>query len=218
MKQCVSRAILGVLLAGSTVLGTASVSAYETGDIILRAGAAGVFPTGDSENITPLDPGAKVEVDDTWSLGLTGTYMVTNKLGIGLLAAWPFKHDIDASGTISDLGTVGETRQLPPTLTLQYFFGTRSNVHPYVGAGINYTYFFSEDTEGALSGLELELDDSWGLALEAGVDYELDNNWLISGQLWYIDIDTEATIETIPGSYDVEIDPWVFMLGIGKKF
>ena len=93
--------------------------------------------------------------------------------------------------------------------------------HPYVGAGVNYTTFFDEDTKGAFAaatpGLDLELDDSWGLALEAGVDYELENNWLLSAQLWYVDIDTEAKVDTVP-SFDVDIDPWVFMVGVGKKF
>ncbi len=147
-----------------------------------------------------LAPGAKVEADDGWSLGLTGTYMVGNNLGVGLLAAWPFTHDVDATGTLPAQGfpgTVAEIKHLPPTLTLQYHFNTGSMWHPYVGAGINYTTFFSEDTKGALKNAgfrDIELDDSWGLAVEAGVDYELENNWLVSAQLWYVDIDTEANV------------------------
>lgn len=218
MNQRLKHTLLTSLLASSATLGMSNALAYQAGDLILRAGVAWVSPTGDSEEITGLTAGAKVEADDAVSLGLTGTYMLGNNLGVGLLAAWPFEHDVDAKGSISGLGTVAETKQLPPTLTLQYHFDTGSMLHPYVGAGLNYTNFFSEDTKGALAGLDLELDDSWGLALEAGVDYELNNNWLVSAQLWYVDIETEAKIQTVPGSYDVDIDPWVFMVGVGKKF
>jgi outer membrane protein len=205
------------VVAGGMLLTSLPVSAYEAGDIVLRAGVAGVLPTGQSEKITAIAPGARVEADDAWSLGLTGTYMFTDNIGVGVLAAWPFEHDIDAKGSISSLNKVGETKHLPPTVTLQYHFETGTKFHPYVGAGINYTYFFDEDTSGALSGLDLNLSHSWGLAGEVGLDYDLGNDWLISGQVWYINIDTEARLEGV-GTFDVEIDPWVVMLGVGKKF
>jgi outer membrane protein len=210
MKTRFTATLLATLLA-------TSAQAYQAGDIILRAGAAGVLPTGESDDIAGLPAGAKVEADDAWSLGLTGTWMATNNIGIGLLAAWPFDHDIEAKGTISSLDTVGETKHLPPTVTLQYHFDTGSKLHPYVGAGINYTYFFDEDTKGALSGASLDIDDSWGLAGELGVDYELQNDWLVSGQVWYIDISTEASVTGLP-KFDVDIDPWVVMFSVGKKF
>ena len=204
--------VVGIMLSISL-----PASAYEAGDLVLRAGAAGVLPTGESETISEIAPGAKVEADDDWSLGLTGTYMVTDNIGVGLLAAWPFEHDIDAKGSISSLDKVGETKHLPPTVTLQYHFETESSFHPFIGVGVNYTYFFDEETSGALNGLDLDLDDSWGLAGEIGLDYDVGNDWLISGQVWYIDIDTEADLEGV-GKFDVDIDPWVVMLGVGKKF
>lgn len=193
------------------------VLAYQAGDMILRAGAAGVYPNTDSDEITAVASGAEVEVDSAWSLGITFTYMLSDKLGVGVLAAYPFEHDIKGDGSISSLDTIGSTKHLPPTVTLQWHFPTGSALQPYIGAGVNYTVFFDEDTEGALKGVDLELDDSWGLAGEAGVDYLLDNDWLISGQIWYLDINTEAKLSGI-GKYDVEIDPWVYMLSVGKKF
>ena len=83
-----------------------------------------------------------------------------------------------------------------------------------------YTNFFSEDTKGALAGHSISLDDSWGLGLEAGVDIDINNDWFVSGQVWYLDIDTEASLSgpTFNTNFDVEIDPWIVMLGIGTKF
>ncbi len=100
----------------------------------MRVGAAGVLPDGDGGVVPAAAPG-RVEADDAWSLGLTGTYMATNNIGVGLLAAWPFEHDIEGAGSLASAGTVADTKHLPPTLTLQYHFDTGSNIHPYIRCG-----------------------------------------------------------------------------------
>ena len=68
----------------------------------------------------------------------------------------------------------------------------------------------------------MDLDGSWGWALEAGLDYELDNNWLIGAQVFYISIETEADVEAgntkVLSNLDVEINPWVYMISVGRKF
>ena len=224
MDKRITGAVLSTLLTSCALLGASAAAAWEAGDIIFRAGAAGVLPDSDSDKLGLVGANDQVEAQDAWSLGLTLTYMATNNIGVGVLAAWPFEHDIDGKGTISALGTVAETKHLPPTVTVQYHFDTGTNFRPYVGAGINYTYFFDEDTSGpALPGAgftDLELDDSVGFAVDAGLDYELDNNWVLSGQVWYADIKTEATLKGTAGTakFDVDIDPWIVMVGIGKKF
>jgi outer membrane protein len=214
MKLTLGKALTLAVLASSSLLMVATASAYQAGDWIVRAGAAGVYPTGDGK-IKEI-PGSKVEADSAWSFGINGTYMATNNIGIELLGAWPFKHDIDCKGSISSLGTCATTKQLPPTLTVQYHFDTGSKFHPYVGAGVNYTYFFDEKTKG-LNSADIDLDSSWGLAGEVGLDYDLGNDWMIGGQIYYMDIDTKAKIEGFQ-KFDVDIDPWVYMISVGKKF
>jgi len=216
------------ILLSSVVVSMMSGSAiaYEAGDIIVRAGIANTNPNASSSEVrlggTAL-PGSSVDVDDSTQLGLTATYMLGDSLGIGLLASTPFKHDISAQGIgVSDVGSV---KHLPPTLTLQYFpLDGDSKFQPYVGAGLNFTTFFSEKTSGelnaALGQSTISLDDSFGLALEAGIDYSLNDNWLINAAVWRLDLDTDAVIDSPAGqvTVDVEIDPWVYMLGIGYKF
>ena len=213
------KTMTGLLAAAVTtgLLGMSSAYAYEKGDFIARAGAAGVYPNDESENIEGL---GKVEADDAWSLGLTFGYMVTDNIGVGLLGAYPFEHDIDgSSGALDDLGTVAETKHLPPTLTLQYHFDlANKHVHPFLGAGVNYTYFFDEETKGALDGTNIDIDDSWGWALEAGLDYEVADNWLVGAQVFYINIETQAKLSAFGKKYDVDINPWVFMISAGRKF
>ena len=210
------QALVSMAIAASLGLASGSVLAVQ-GDILVRAGIAHVAPDADSDPVPGFGAAAKVDVDSASSLGLTLAYMATDNIGVGLLAAWPFKHDIEGAGSIAGAGKVAETKHLPPTVTLQWHFAPQSNVRPFLGAGVNYTNFFSEETTGALAGTSLKLDDSWGLAAEAGVDVDINDRWFVSGQVWYLDIDTTATVNGV-ASFDVDIDPWVFMIGLGTKF
>ncbi|MEH6528778.1 MAG: OmpW family outer membrane protein [Porticoccus sp.] len=229
-KKALSLAI-STVLAGSLLLGAASVTAYEAGDFIVRAGAANVDPNDDSDalelNGTAL-AGTEAEVDDDTQLGLTFTYMLTNHIGVGLLAATPFEHDLKADMGGGVKYDAGSAKQLPPTVTLQYFpMDGASKFQPYVGVGVNYTKFFDEDVDSelenalGLDGGDLELDDSWGWAAQAGFDYAIDEHWLLNASVWYIDLQTDAKFkfdQPVVVEADVDVDPWVYMIGIGYKF
>ncbi|MDZ7622711.1 MAG: OmpW family outer membrane protein [Candidatus Competibacteraceae bacterium] len=208
MAMTIAKNALAAALAGGLLLGTAQ--AYEAGDWLLRGGIYGVFPK--SDNLT-LGPGAKLDVDDGYSFGFNVTYMATPNIGIELLAAWPFSHDISLSGA----GTVGETKQLPPTLSVQYHFMPTSNIRPYAGLGLNYTIFFDEEAKGALAGSNLSLDNSWGVAVQLGIDIDVAPNWFVNADLRYIDIESDAKLDGV-GIGAVEIDPVVFGLNIGTRF
>jgi outer membrane protein len=140
--------------------------------------------------------------------------MFTDNLGLDILGATPFTHDITLNGT-----KVGDTQHLPPTVGIQYHFTPKSNVRPYVGAGINYTTFFSESTTGPLAGADLSLDDSWGLAAQVGVDVDINKDWFFNADLRYMNIETTATLSgAVNGTVDVQINPWVYSLGVGTRF
>ena len=202
-KTAVSTLIGAVVLAASS-----AASAYEAGDIIVRAGVASVQPTETMEAGSTLDT-LNGGLGNNEQLGITASYMLTDKLGLELLAATPFKHDITANGT-----KIGDTKHLPPTLSLQYYpMDTQSALQPYVGVGVNYTTFFSE--ESTLG--DLKLDDSWGLAAQAGVDYAVSDNVVLNAAVWYIDIDSDASLNGADIG-TVEIDPWVYMVGVGYKY
>lgn len=198
--------LVSTLLATSiAVLGSTQVMAYEAGDIMVKAGVIHVAPKDDN-----LKLGAStVQVKDDTQLGLTATYMVTPQVGIEVLAATPFKHSIELDGN-----KIGTTKHLPPTVSVQYYpMASGSAIQPYVGAGLNMTLFFNE--EDAVKGNALgPLGDSFGLSVSAGANYHIDDNLLANVGIWYIDIDTklDGLDET------VEIDPLVFMAGVGYKF
>ena len=227
-NQKINSLVAGSLLATGLACGAGSALAYEAGDIILRAGVASVQPDEDS-TAPKLDgvalAGTSAGVDNNEQLGLTGTYMLTSNIGVGLLAATPFEHDIKANGLAGGIDA-GSAKHLPPTFTLQYFpMDSASAFQPYLGIGVNYTVFFSEDVDSDLEAIlgrgDLEIDDSIGLAAQVGFDYAIDEHWLLNASVWYIDIDTDAEFKFDSGSRvksDVDIDPWVYMLGVGYKF
>lgn len=192
-----------------------NAQAASAGDWILRIGVSNVSPNDSSGDLSGA-PGGQVTVDGDTQPSVTVTYMLSDQVGIELLASLPFTHDISGAGNLSGAGKVGETDQLPPTLSVQYYFSPQTSTRPYVGASLNYTTFFSESTTGALAGTSLKLDDSFGLAVQAGVDVDINKDWFFNADVRYIKINTTAT--TALGTADVDIDPWVFTLGIGTTF
>lgn len=234
---------LGVLAIG--IMAATSAQAYQAGDIIVRAGAVTVDPNESSDAValagTSLsDENWKVGVDSDTQLGLSGTWMMTDHVGLSLLAATPFQHDLYGAGSLPNAADLGSTKHLPPTLTLQYYpLNDSYSIQPYVGVGVNYTIFFEEKTSdtltgavdnylggGVVSSTDMDLDDSVGLAAEIGVDIRLDDHFGINAGIWWADIDTTADIHAYDAAgnklgtakVDVEIDPMVYMLGFTYNF
>ena len=194
-------------------LGAAAVPAFaqSAGDWTLGVGVHAVDPKSDNGRLAggTLDVNVDTDVKPT----LTFEYFVRDNLGVEVIAAWPFEHDVSIAG----LGTVGSTKQLPPTVSLQYHFNSKGKVSPFLGAGVNYTAFFSEDTRGALEGQNLKLDDSWGLAAHAGIDFAVGQRSAIRVDARWIDIDTDVTLDgTKIGT--VNIDPIVYGAAYVMKF
>jgi len=226
LNKSITQVAASVLLA---TLSSAPVLANQAGDIIVRAGITHVAPASNDSaiyaNSAPL--GATASVEDDSQLGLNFVYFYSDKVAVELLAATPFSHDISISdGT--DAANLGSTKHLPPTLSVLYYPNEPSSKwQPYLGAGINYTVFFDDkfnpaQTDSALNLENLNLKNSWGLSAQLGLDYHLEDNWLVNASVRYIDIDTTATFTavngTVPGKVDVEIDPWVYTLSLGYKF
>ncbi len=201
--------------------------AHQAGELILRAGATSVDPHEDSSNLAIAGTkaaGSKATLDSDTQLGLTAAYMLTDHVAVELLAATPFQHSVGVKGLGALDGKLADIKQLPPTISLQYYpLDPKSQVQPYVGAGLNYTLFFDEELTSARKSQgfnNLELDDSMGLALQAGVDLMLTDKLLLNAAVWYVDIDTMATtyLGDTQVKVDVDVDPWVYMVGLGYKF
>jgi len=231
-----NKSLLSVALV-SLALAAPLAHAHEAGDIILRAGAITVNPKDDSSSVKvdqgPLagaNLGGKATLNSDTQLGLNFAYMITNNWGIELLAATPFEHDVKLKGTALGAanGKLGSLKHLPPTLSVVYYpLDGKSAFQPYVGAGINYTWIYDEhvSSQAQANGFSnFKASNSWGMAFQVGADYMITDNIMLNAQLRYIDIDTRATVENdavAPGTrarVNVDVDPFIYMVGLGYKF
>ena len=228
-------------LLGASLFALALVApvahAHEAGDILVRAGAITVNPKADSGTVKvdqgPLagaNLGGKATMSSDTQLGLNFAYMLTNHVGIELLAATPFEHDVKLKNT--DLGPangkLGTLKHLPPTLSVVYYpLDSKSVFQPYVGAGINYTWIYDEHVGSRASEAGFDnfrAKNSWGLAWQVGADYMLTDKLMVNAQVRYIDINTTAYVDNVAvgsgtrAKVNVDVDPMVYMVGLGYKF
>ncbi|WP_312934698.1 OmpW family outer membrane protein [Pseudomonas sp.] len=226
-----NKSLLGASLV-ALALAAPVANAYQAGDFILRSGAITTAPNEDSGELK-LDgakvSGTKATLTTDTQLGLAFAYMLTEHVGIELLAATPFKHTVGVKGLGGGLdGKLADIKQLPPTLSLQYYpMEASSKFQPYAGIGVNYTLFFDEELSSSRKQQgfsNMKLQDSVGLAGQLGMDYMITDNLLFNAAVWYVDINTKATIDGPSAlgvgktKVNVEVDPWVYMVGLGYKF
>lgn len=203
---------LPALLLLATAIGmSAPADARTRGDWTVGVGLHNVAPQSDNGSLdaTALGLGQlpPTEVGNSVRPTITFEYFVADNLGIEVLAALPFEHDIAIRG----VGKVGSTKHLPPVVSLQYHFANSSRVTPFVGLGVNYTRFFDEDTTGALAGTRLQLDDSWGLAARVGVDFALSERSALRLDARWADISSDVSVNGVDIG-KAEIDPLVYGL------
>ena len=232
-KSWLTASLLSLAVATPIAAQAADIRGHQAGDFLVRGGIATVAPDDSSSDLKfdgAKARGTKATVDSDTQLGLTFAYLLTDKIGIELVAATQFKHQVDVKGLGGGLdGKLADIKQLPPTVLLQYYpmGGTNSAFQPYGGLGVNYTTFFDEDLTGARKDQgfsNLKLQDSWGLAAELGMDYMLNEHAFVNAAVWYMDIDTKASVDGPSAlgiqktKVDVDVDPWVYMVGFGYRF
>ena len=211
-----------VAALGLSAVATPAIS-YEAGDLIVRGRIINIDPQDDSGKVSVngVKTNSGVSVNSDTMPEIDFTYMIDKNWGVELILAYTDHGISTTSGALSGLGNIIDAKVLPPTLTLQYHFAADSNIRPYVGAGINYTHFFDEKLTGSVKGLsdDIDLQDSWGLAAQAGVDIDINDTWFVNLDVKYIDIDTTAHItDGADIRVNAEVDPIVWGIGIGRVF
>ena len=185
--------------------------AHSEGDVFARAGLGMVIPNESSND--PNNVG-ELELTDETNLAGTVTYMFSDNIGFEVLLGLPFTHEISTSA----LGTAAEVSHLPLSVAAQYYFGEAdSKIRPYVGGGFNYTTFLDEEGKGVLANATVTVDNSFGLAFQAGVDFEVTEQIFINLSAWYLDIETTVHATGI-NDIDATVDPWAIMLAAGYTF
>jgi outer membrane protein len=217
---------LATLLAGAALLaaGTAAAQVPE-GNWLVRGRVINIAPN-ESNDATGggLIGSDSIKVDNRWAPEVDITYFFTRNIALELVLTYPQKHDVEWTGsalTTPPGGTlpIGSIKQLPPSLLAQYHFPLAGGWKPYVGAGI--TYFRITDNDLNVNGAQI-LDirrSNWGFALQGGLDYALTKNWYLNLDVKYVWVDTKVTDNAGLGiSTTLDVDPWVYGVGVGYRF
>lgn len=213
------KAIAIAVTASACILTPVQSYAAEAGDWLVRGRIINVNPNDDSSAVSGI-AGSGVSVDTDTTVELDFTYFVDQNWALELILATT-THHVSGEGSIAGLGEIADAGVLPPTLTLQYHTDLNEKVSAYAGLGVNYTLFYSEDGKGPFEGADVDMDSSFGLSAQVGLDYDLNDDWFFNVDLKYVQLDTTAEIRPGDGSVlsvDVDIDPWIFGIGIGTKF
>lgn len=151
-----------------------------------------------------------LDVDGQWAPELDFTYFITKNIAAELILATT-KHTVTLNGA-----SLGDVSVLPPTLLLQWHFTDLGAWKPYVGGGLNVTWFY--DVNLNAGPVKLTTDGtSVGGALQAGLDYEIAKNWYLNLDVKYIWMSTD--VYAAGGTLtNLKIDPWVYGIGVGYRF
>jgi len=208
--------------------------AQEKNEWDIRLRAIGVIP---EESATIGVIGGDININNAYVPELDITYFLAKNFSAELILGTS-KHDIKTKGP--DLSAVGGASSadvnlgsvwlLPPTLTLQYHIPTGTAFKPYVGAGLNYTIFYSANKGPVVEGISYE--DRFAFAAQAGIDYDISKKVFLNIDLKKLLLSTTATVDVAnltpadsPGlapvlrniNADTKINPWIIGVGVGYR-
>jgi outer membrane protein len=213
-------AVAVMTLASGAATGAMAQSANDwqvarKGDWIVTGRITDVSSSADDSIFTAagVDTGLAVDVEHDIMPTLGFTYFLSDNISVEAILGTT-QHQIRAQGPGTDVA-VHETWVLPPVVTLQYRPMPEARVSPYVGAGINYMLFYNGDDQ---NGFTVDLENGFGYALQAGADVAVSGPWTINVDVKKVWFETEATINGGALTSDVNLDPWVVSVGVGRKF
>jgi outer membrane protein len=205
-------ACFGALLSSRTAIHAEEAESALKG-LLIRGRAIAVVP---QEGASISTIGGDVELSNSYVPELDFSWFFNKNIAVEAIAAIS-PHDAKAKNTT--LGTVdlGSVWLLPPTVLLQYHHPFQNGFKPYVGAGVNYTFFLNEDAPGGTV-TKIEYDNTFGWALQFGADYMLTDHWLLNVDVKKLFLSTNASINSGAIHADIDIDPWIVGVGLGYRF
>ena len=223
MKKIIAGLVLSLMLVGTITAQEKSKEDFKKWQMRFR-----VVSVSPNESATIGTIGGDVAINNKFIPELDFTYFLTENFSLELILGTS-KHNVNTiasdltavAGPASANVDLGSVWLLPPTLTAQYHFNFES-FRPYVGAGINYTMFYSVNAGNTIK--DVSYDNALGFAFQGGLDYDLNEKWFLNVDAKYILLNTDVTVDAsnlaaglnIPAK--VDINPLLVGVGIGMRF
>ena len=186
---------------------------------ILRPWIGGV-QTSDDEVLQSFDNDferRRVDLGSGSAFGIEAEYQFKDwfGLGLGILSAEPdagYQLDLGELWAMDEDGLEMSSFYAGPLFHLT----PRSRVDLFVGPFVAFTDF--DDLEFSALGInrEIDFDSEFGFGLKLGLDipFRPDGNWGLHLGTIYLD----ATAETDPPDFELDVDPWLFNVGLSYRF
>jgi outer membrane protein len=214
LSAAVAVSCLAVLPLAGAVSAQEPVRGKQAGDIVLGLGVIGVLP----ESGGRVDAiGGRPRASDSAAPQLDLTWFATPNLSLNLIAATT-RHDLHVGGSALGDVDLGRVWALPPTLTVQFHPFPRARVSPYVGAGINYTVFYSEGGSRTPPVTKVDVKNDWGWALNAGFDVEVAPRWSVNLDVKKLFLRPDVAVNGGAIGARADLDPWIVGAGIRYRF
>ena len=225
-----------IALACAALVAASGAFAQKAGDNIISAGVASINPDAQLGKMTSTSPtfqgaltGATANIGSATTLSLGWLHMYSDNIGAEFTIGIPPKLTVDlntpATGATHPGASTAKT--LTPTAIAKYFFNTPADkVRPYLGLGITHVSFQSitintaDATVNAMAGTSASLSSSWAPVYNAGMIYNIDDKWSVSGSVSYMPIRTTATFvgSGATTSGDLKLNPTDYVVRLGYKF
>ena len=195
------------------------VAAQRPPSFYVHVGLAGIY----------LDEGAKINVAGYRVIGgdidikpqvtpaVEVGYFFTPELAVSFTGGFPPRIKVEAAGTMNGMGLVGRSTYGPMTLTAHYHFQGLGRFQPYIGLGAAFMVVFDRK-DGLMT--QLEINNAAGVALQAGVDYMIDDHWgmFIDVKKAYLRTEAKGFLGPAPVKADLRLDPAVVHAGVTYRF
>ena len=209
-------AAIGLLAFSAAASADEPDAGFQPGSVLVRLRGLDVDPQV-SSSVSVV--GGAVHASNNVVPEVDGTYFFTDHIAAELIAGVTY-HTVKDVGSVAGTLPLGSVRLLPPTATAQWHFLPGQTINPYVGAGINYTFFYG--VKGSSSPIihSTHYSDNVGAALQAGADVSLGGNWYFNLDVKKLFLETDVTLGTAVGQVKakVNLDPWLLGTGIGYRF
>lgn len=165
-----------------------------------------------------VPPGADAVVGDATTVVFTLERRFGENLGAELALGVPPTTKARGAGSVAFLGdNVLSAKNFGPTFLVNYHFGTKnSTLRPYLGLGVNYTWF--KDVKSKLAP-DVYMTDSWGLAAHAGIDWALSKRMGLYASIARVDVRTELmAVGNSVLTTSIDFRPWTYSAGLRVSF